>query len=280
MKTTFYGVYFVDAQTGDKTLCEVDGGVCYMAYRDLSKAEAIAASCNESAEAHGWDSRYTVSPIPAGVLVWDDFTASKVVTEDDGVINISDLPSMDHERAEWLKNRWTMFWGAYDDATRASMTDAAHNEALYLEAERIARAEEAIAPARAQAVLMNSHMDLLPVDQVVAIFAQNPTLQAHIKCRQIAALIQGALESTHLQCTGQSIPARAALYRAEGLEMGFSYNFLLEHARKASFAFATATRQLRAIRSDAAILNAHIESFLPNAPERKVLTAYATNAKD
>jgi len=46
------------------------------------------------------------------------------------VINVADLPSMDHDRAEWLKNRWAMFWGACDYTTRANMVDAAHAEAL------------------------------------------------------------------------------------------------------------------------------------------------------
>lgn len=46
------------------------------------------------------------------------------------VVNVTDLPSMDHDRAKWLENRLAIFWGACDDATRASMTDAAHDEAL------------------------------------------------------------------------------------------------------------------------------------------------------
>lgn len=60
----YFGIYYVGE--GAPRLCEVDGGVCYEAYRTAAEAEReIAATLPEFAE------RYTVKPIPAGTRVWD-----------------------------------------------------------------------------------------------------------------------------------------------------------------------------------------------------------------
>lgn len=50
------------------------------------------------------------------------------------VINIADIPVMDEARYQWLKNRFAMFWGGCDDATRKSMIEAAHDEGLRINA--------------------------------------------------------------------------------------------------------------------------------------------------
>lgn len=138
-------------------------------------------------------------------------------------INISDLPCMDEDRYQWLKNRWAMFWGACDHASRTEMVDEAHTEALEMNYDYDLKAEQAaerMAPDYALAQLMNKHMETLPVGQVISIFAKKPALAAHLECNR-----------------------------------------------------------LRIARIEADELNAHIEAFLPNAPERKVLTAYAANIK-
>jgi len=62
-------------------------------------------------------------------------------------INISDLPCMDDDRARWLDNRWAMFWKACDDATRASMVEAAHTEALTMNQSRSETVRAVIASA-------------------------------------------------------------------------------------------------------------------------------------
>lgn len=61
----YFGVYHVD-EDGELELCEVDGGVCYVAHR-TEEAAQNEAGCAAS----GNKSKYVAKPIPAGVRVFD-----------------------------------------------------------------------------------------------------------------------------------------------------------------------------------------------------------------
>lgn len=97
MIVKFYGVYFVDLTTGESGLCEVDGGICYEAYRKEEIAQDRAASNNKSAQWHAdhynraLNSRYEVRVIPDGVRVWDDKDQCEYVT---GADSLRALPSI------------------------------------------------------------------------------------------------------------------------------------------------------------------------------------------
>ncbi|MCU1787728.1 hypothetical protein CUU54_02505 [Pectobacterium polaris] len=78
MKNYFYGVYWVELD-GEAVLCEVDGGTCYEAYRSKARAEKSAKRSTEAFSAHG--AQYVARRIPAGVLIWDDVTHRKVITD-------------------------------------------------------------------------------------------------------------------------------------------------------------------------------------------------------
>lgn len=61
----YFGVYHVD-EDGEHELCEVDGGVCYVAHRTEEVAQKEAGCA-----ATGNKSKYVAKPIPAGVRVFD-----------------------------------------------------------------------------------------------------------------------------------------------------------------------------------------------------------------
>lgn len=88
---------------------------------------ATKAEAEDFATSEGMSCDQSIEAAHAEALLMDAEFNFELVSR---VINISDLPCMDEDRAQWLKNRWSMFWGATDVATRVSMVEAAHVEAL------------------------------------------------------------------------------------------------------------------------------------------------------
>lgn len=82
----FFGVFYKELLLGKSGLCEVDGGVCYEAYRNKSDAEQSAQRSNASAEWHSKrynheiTSEYFVDVIPDGIKVFDSLTNAVVIT--------------------------------------------------------------------------------------------------------------------------------------------------------------------------------------------------------
>jgi hypothetical protein len=84
----YWGVYHVNGN-GEATLCEIDGGICYEAYRSKRSAEQSARRSNyhmtlwNEGRAYYQDydeSHFEVRPIPAGVRVWDKYSDTEGVS--------------------------------------------------------------------------------------------------------------------------------------------------------------------------------------------------------
>jgi hypothetical protein len=67
---TLFGIYYVNPVSGEKRLCEEDGGTYYeRAFALESDAIAYANAANESNLAKGWGANYIAAPLPTDVTV-------------------------------------------------------------------------------------------------------------------------------------------------------------------------------------------------------------------
>jgi hypothetical protein len=78
IRTPYYAVYFI--AEGEPQLCEVDGGICYEAYRTLAEAEKSAAWSNNMYREHFPNGGYEARPLPANVRVWDRDTDQEAIS--------------------------------------------------------------------------------------------------------------------------------------------------------------------------------------------------------
>lgn len=68
-----YGILWTGFN-GSQSLCEIDGGVCYVSFHSLADATSEAASLNTTAITNGYSSRYQAVALPTGTRYYNELT--------------------------------------------------------------------------------------------------------------------------------------------------------------------------------------------------------------